>query len=719
MAGEYSFIGATGFVGGAKGDIDNIPVACLADGDHLVHLSSLIPYTYNSAVGGIENSPWLIAPDDAGGNERWQMVGMLATGFEASVAAGDPKYVFDIGGVDKFVIGVDDDDSDKWKLCVGAAIGTNTAVEIDSSMNVNVAAHDGSSVGLQLGGTLITATGVEVNSLDGITAAGTSMIQAADAAAQLALLSGHAGAAFSWNSQNLTAVGTIGCNEITIADGHGLNLQEDITFTGATTVNQIKFPDNLAAALVFQEGANAYQTFKSTNGSEAVIFHKNVGIGTTSPEYQLDLNGGTTVNERLRLQRGSDDTHQYGTYGWNQINLYRDNVALASAQTTFSINQVGSDGTRTPFYISTSGNVGIGTTSPTHKIELAAATTAAGGMAFGTDVELYRSAANVLTLAAGDSFDIAGHDGAAAGLKLGGTLVTASAAELNILDGVSGVTAAELSYIGDVTGLIQAQLDAKAPIDAPTFTTSITIPETAHDSDPDKFLCSVSGLVKYRTGAQVLSDIGGEASGTAATAISDHESTYNHANYDTAYGWGDHAGLYSLVDHDHDGDYQPLDATLTSLADLGTAANKMLYTTDVDTWAEAAITAAGRAILDDANAAAQCTTLGLGISDTVQFGLLGVGVANSVGMLDIDQPSAEGAKPCISLDQGDESYAFIRFNGTTSAANADMSLVKASDFPTPGTLYAWVKVGIWDSRAVGDGGIPDGHLWFPVYTTPH
>ena len=56
--------------------------------------------------------------------------------------------------------------------------------------------------------------------------------------------------------------------------------------------------------------------------------------------------------------------------------------------------------------------------------------------------------------------------------------------------------------------------------------------------------------------------------------------------------------------------YQPLDATLTSIASRGTAADKMLYTTGVDAWAEAAITAAGRALIDDASAAAQLATLG-------------------------------------------------------------------------------------------------------------
>lgn len=45
------------------------------------------------------------------------------------------------------------------------------------------------------------------------------------------------------------------------------------------------------------------------------------------------------------------------------------------------------------------------------------------------------------------------------------------------------------------------------------------------------------------------------------------------------------------------------DATLTSIAALGTAADKALYTTGVDTWAEMNVTASGRAVLalEDAN----------------------------------------------------------------------------------------------------------------------
>lgn len=58
--------------------------------------------------------------------------------------------------------------------------------------------------------------------------------------------------------------------------------------------------------------------------------------------------------------------------------------------------------------------------------------------------------------------------------------------------------------------------------------------------------------------------------------------------------------------------FQPVDAGLTSFATLGSAADKYAYTTGVNTWVEGSITSAGRAILDDAAASDQRTTLGLG-----------------------------------------------------------------------------------------------------------
>jgi hypothetical protein len=59
-----------------------------------------------------------------------------------------------------------------------------------------------------------------------------------------------------------------------------------------------------------------------------------------------------------------------------------------------------------------------------------------------------------------NNFDVASHDGTN-GLKLGGTLVTSNATELNKLDGIS-TTSTELGYVNGVTSAIQTQLDAKA-----------------------------------------------------------------------------------------------------------------------------------------------------------------------------------------------------------------------------------------------------------------
>ena len=58
-------------------------------------------------------------------------------------------------------------------------------------------------------------------------------------------------------------------------------------------------------------------------------------------------------------------------------------------------------------------------------------------------------------------------------------------------------------------------------------------------------------------------------------------------------------------------DVQAQDAGLLSLATLPTAADKIAFSTAADVWAEAAITAAGRALIDDVDAATQRATLGV------------------------------------------------------------------------------------------------------------
>ena len=61
------------------------------------------------------------------------------------------------------------------------------------------------------------------------------------------------------------------------------------------------------------------------------------------------------------------------------------------------------------------------------------------------------------------------------GVSIGGTVVSSTAAELNVLDGIpAGLTATELGYSDGVTSAIQTQVDAKLALAGGTLTGGVT-----------------------------------------------------------------------------------------------------------------------------------------------------------------------------------------------------------------------------------------------------
>lgn len=140
-------------------------------------------------------------------------------------------------------------------------------------------------------------------------------------------------------------------------------------------------------------------------------------------------------------------------------------------------------------------------------------------------------------------------------INLNGTAITSTATELNILDGVT-VTASEINVLDGITAST-AELNI---LDGVTTTASE--------------LNILDGVTATTTELNYLS------------------------------------GVTSSIQTQLDGK-QALDAGLTSIAGLLTGSNKMIYTTASDVYAVTDLTAAGRALLDDASAAAQLVTLGL------------------------------------------------------------------------------------------------------------
>lgn len=128
---------------------------------------------------------------------------------------------------------------------------------------------------------------------------------------------------------------------------------------------------------------------------------------------------------------------------------------------------------------------------------------------------------------------------------------------------------------------------------------------------------------------------------------------------------------------------QPLDSDLTALAGLAVAADTLPYGSGTHAMSLAAFTAAGRALIDDADAAAQRTTLGLGTAAT-----------HATSDYDVAGAAAAAQAASQPLDSDLTAIAAL---STTSFGRGLLALADAAALRTSGGLVIGTDVEAHDS----------------------
>jgi hypothetical protein len=109
-------------------------------------------------------------------------------------------------------------------------------------------------------------------------------------------------------------------------------------------------------------------------------------------------------------------------------------------------------------------------------------------------------------------------------------------------------------------------------------------------------------------------------------------------------------------------DVEAHDNTLTALAGVTTAANKLIYATGADAFATTDLTSFGRSLIDDADATAARATLGLGTLATQSGTFSGTSSGTNTG----DQTSVSGNAGTATALQTARTINGVSFNGTAN-----------------------------------------------------
>jgi hypothetical protein len=464
-------------------------------------------------------------------------------------------------------------------------------------------------------GTAITATAAELNLMDGGTTAGTTAVAGGDG-----IVTNDGG------TMRQTTVDTFD----TYLAATSKTLTNKTIDADNNTLSNIEV-DNLKSGVLDTDLSSVAATDTTLASAKAIKSYVDSQVTAQDLDFQGDTGGALSIDldsESLTIAGGTGiDTSGSG----NTLT-----VDIDSTVATLTGSQTLTNKTLTAPVISTISNTGT-VTLPTS-----------------TDTLVGRATTDTLTNKTLTSPTLNGTISGTS-IKDEDNMASDSASHLATQQSIkayvdSQVTASDLDFQADSGGALSIDLDSETM----TFTGGTGIDTTGSAND---VTFAIDSTVATLTGTQTLTNKSIDATqltGTVANARLDAElqalagltsaadkgiqftGSGTAATYDlTAAGKAllddaDAAAQRTTMGVAIGSDVQAYDAGLASIAGLTTAADKVIYTTGSDTYAVTSFTAFGRSLVDDADAAAARTTLGLGTAATQTVGTS----ANNVVQLD-------------------------------------------------------------------------------------
>ncbi|WP_461374748.1 beta strand repeat-containing protein, partial [Candidatus Aquicultor sp.] len=184
----------------------------------------------------------------------------------------------------------------------------------------------------------------------------------------------------------------------------GANADAKIETSSGTNVAKLSFSnqDRVWSTGVRGEISDGFSIYSESYGASRLFIDGtttgNVGIGTTSPEDKLHVAGGNILLNNtygLQIKDGGGTARTILTVnGSSNATLYGPNDLYVKGQNNVYFQYGGG----TVMTINSSGNVGIGTTSPLALLDVAGAATIGGQLTFDAGNTIQTTAMNTLTL---------------------------------------------------------------------------------------------------------------------------------------------------------------------------------------------------------------------------------------------------------------------------------------------------------------------------------